>query len=111
MTNLPIPTTGQVSATETSEGEANVETRSRQPDGFTVVEVVVAMTVLVIALLGAALLFEKRDHRLRQHPQPRRRRSSSPPADSRRSAARPSDPTKFTTIAVGQTVYVGAPRT
>ena len=35
-----------------------MDTRSRPAEGFTVLEVIVAITVLMVSLLGAALLFE-----------------------------------------------------
>jgi Tfp pilus assembly protein PilV len=41
-----------------SEGEVHVETRQSPPDGFTIIEVLVATTILMTALIGAALLFE-----------------------------------------------------
>ena len=84
-----------------------MEPRSRPADGFTVIEVVVAITVLVVALLGAALLVRERDRRLRAT-----RATGSSPRTSRPQAMEnvrglAADPTKFATIPQGQTVFAG----
>jgi len=81
-----------------------VETRPGRPDGFTVIEVVAAVTVLMIALLGAALLFE---NGIIVSGNTRNRVVAAQLASQAMETIRgtAADPTKFTSITEGQTVW------
>jgi Tfp pilus assembly protein PilV len=72
-------------------------------DGFTVVEVVVAITVLVIALVGAAALFQ---NGIVVSGNTRNRVVAAQLASEalERTRGTAADPTKFTSITIGQTV-------
>lgn len=78
-------------------------TRVRACDGFTVVEVVVAITVLVVALAGAAALF---GNGIIVSGNTRNRVVAAQLATQALEKVRgtASDPTKFTSIVVGQTI-------
>jgi hypothetical protein len=80
--------------------------RSRSADGFTVVEVVVAITVLMIALIGAALLFE---NAIVVSGNTRNRVVATNLATESMEQVRgwAADPTKFVNIPQGQTVFAG----
>jgi len=88
------------------EGVASVDPRSQPADGFTIVEVVVAITVLVVAMLGAALLFE---NAIVVSGNTRNRVVAANLATQQMESVRglAADPTKFTTIPQGQTVFSG----
>ena len=81
-----------------------MESRVASSDGFTVVEVLVAITIIVIALLGAALLFENgivtsgntRNRVIAQQ-------IASTQLEKVRGTA--ADPTQFTTITAGTTTF------
>ena len=103
VTNRPIPPAAASSGPRSSRrrGKPAVESRVHvRRDGFTIVEVVVAITLLVIALLGAALLFENgivasgntRNRVVAQQ-------IASPAIEKVRGTA--ADPTRFTTITAG----------
>jgi Tfp pilus assembly protein PilV len=85
-----------------------VNPRSRPADdgtagGFTIVEVLVAITVLVVAMIGAALLFE---NAILASGNTRNRVVAANLATAQMETVRgqASDPTQFTAIAQGQTV-------
>jgi hypothetical protein len=80
-----------------------VETRSSRSEGFTVIEVVVAISVLVIALVGAAALFQ---NGIIVSGNTRNRVVAAQLATEAIEKARgtAADPTKFTSIPMGQTV-------
>jgi Tfp pilus assembly protein PilV len=83
-----------------------VDSRSQAADGFTVVEVVVAITVLVVAMLGAAALFS---NAIVVSGNTRNRVVAANLATQQMENVRglAADPTKFTTIPQGQTVFNG----
>ena len=83
-----------------------MDPRSQPADGFTIVEVVVAITVLVVAMLGAALLFE---NAIVVSGNTRNRVVAANLATQQMENVRglAADPTKFTTIPQGQTVFAG----
>lgn len=83
-----------------------MESRSRPAEGFTVIEVVVAVTVLVVALTGAALLF---NNAIVVSGNTRNRVVATNLATSAMENVRglAADPTKFTTIPQGLTVMNG----
>ena len=80
-----------------------METRSSRSDGFTVIEVVAALSILVIALIGAALLFE---NGIIVSGNTRNRVVAAQLASQAMEKIRgtAADPTKFTSITAGQTV-------
>jgi Tfp pilus assembly protein PilV len=84
-----------------------VDTRSRPAEGFTVLEVVIAITVLMVSLLGAALLFE---NTIVVSGNTRNRVVAANLATEAMEQVRSlaADPAKFTTITQGQTVLAGA---
>ena len=84
-----------------------MESRSRPAEGFTVIEVVVAITVLVVALLGAASLFE---NAIIVSGNTRNRVVAANLATEAMENVRgmAADPTKFVQIPQGGTTYNGA---
>ena len=83
-----------------------MEPRSGPVEGFTVIEVVVAVTILVTAMLGAALLFE---NGIIVSGNTRNRVVAANLATQAMENVRgmAADPTQFTNIPQGQTVYAG----
>lgn len=84
-----------------------MDTRSRPAEGFTVLEVIVAMTVLMVSLLGAALLFE---NTIVVSGNTRNRVVAANLATEAMEQVRSSaaDPQTFTSITQGQKVFAGA---
>jgi Tfp pilus assembly protein PilV len=84
-----------------------VDTRSRPAEGFTVLEVVIAITVLMVSLLGAALLFE---NTIVVSGNTRNRVVAANLATESMEQVRSlaADPSTFTSIPQGQTVLTGA---
>ncbi len=84
-----------------------MDPRSRLGDGFTIVEVLVAITILIGALLGAALLFE---NAIVVSGNTRNRVVATNLATEAMEQVRglAADPTKFSSIPQGQTVFAGA---
>jgi Tfp pilus assembly protein PilV len=84
-----------------------VDSRSGSADGFTVVEVVVAITILLVALLSAALLIE---NGIAVSGNTRNRVVAANLATAAMENVRglAADPAKFTTIPQGTTYYQGA---
>jgi Tfp pilus assembly protein PilV len=81
---------------------------ARLEDGFTIVEVLVAVTVLVIAMIGVALLFE---NTIIASGNTRNRVVAANLATEQMETVRgqAADPTKFTVIPQGQTVLPATP--
>jgi prepilin-type N-terminal cleavage/methylation domain-containing protein len=84
-----------------------VDPRSQPADGFTIIEVVVAITVLVVAMLAAAALFS---NAIIVSGNTRNRVVAANLATQQMENVRglAADPTKFTTIPQGQTIFNGA---
>ncbi len=86
-----------------------MDPRSRSAEGFTIIEVVVAITILMVSLMGAALLFE---NSIIISGNTRNRVVATNLATESMEQVRgwAADPTKFVNIPQGQTVFAGAPQ-
>ena len=84
-----------------------MDPRSRGAEGFTIIEVVVAISILVVALLAAALMFE---NAIVVSGNTRNRVVAANLATEQMESVRgmAADPTKFILIPQGQTIFNGA---